>query len=286
MICRGINCNNESRTKKGWCSQSCYLKNQSKSNSGQFKEGRIIPENELKKISDASRNNWKDPVYRQKMIEILKKSNTPEVREKKSHKKENHPKWKGFSLESTMICKNCGKEFKYITKSKRVRKYCSVRCGQQQISNNLRGIKRTEYVEWPCKICGKISSGSPSRARTGKYCSRKCHNIGNLKIQKTKRTGIELKLESYLKELNIEFEDQKPILLGNTNTVSDFFVKPNIAIYADGKYWHNRPEVVKRDGYINKRLNELGFIVLRFEEDKINKDPSFIKDLLRETICH
>lgn len=39
--CKG--CNLEARTPKGWCSRSCYLKNQPK-NKGQFKKGRVVSE--------------------------------------------------------------------------------------------------------------------------------------------------------------------------------------------------------------------------------------------------
>lgn len=42
------------------------------------------------------------------------------------------------------------------------------------------------------------------------------------------------------------------------------FVEQKIAIFADGDYWHNRPERIVRDSFVNNYLKSQGWQVLRF----------------------
>ncbi|MCH7605423.1 DUF559 domain-containing protein [Patescibacteria group bacterium] len=55
-------------------------------------------------------------------------------------------------------------------------------------------------------------------------------------------------------------------------------MEPNIAIYADGDYWHNIPDVKERDKRINKNLVQRGYIVLRFWEHTINDNIQEVED--------
>ena len=86
-----------------------------------------------------------------------------------------------------------------------------------------------------------------------------------------KDTSIELKLQSGLTQLGIEFHKHKPIRLsdGSYHQV-DIFIEPNVCIEADGDYWHNRPDVKLRDAFINKDLTAQGYIVYRIWEHEIN----------------
>jgi len=51
-----------------------------------------------------------------------------------------------------------------------------------------------------------------------------------------------------------------------------FFIEPNICIFADGDYWHNRPEAIERDKLVNKELINKGYKVLRFWENEIRSN--------------
>jgi len=67
-------------------------------------------------------------------------------------------------------------------------------------------------------------------------------------------------LEKWLNDNKISFEKQK-IIAGRT--VVDFFIPPNICLYADGDYWHLMPNNKKKDNEINKLLPTLGYVVIR-----------------------
>ena len=110
---------------------------------------------------------------------------------------------------------------------------------------------------------------------------------------KRTRTGIEVKLEKFLGELNINFISQKRIKLSRYHTDVDAFVEPNICIYADGCYHHacetHCPDskfIYKRDMDIHqtKQLEELGYIVLRFWGHEINKEPEKVKEKIKQIL--
>ena len=94
-------------------------------------------------------------------------------------------------------------------------------------------------------------------------------------------TGIELKLYAALKELDIPFEPQKQVL---GICIPDAVVEPNIAIFADGDYWHSLPKSRRRDAYANKMLREAGWVVLRLKEHTINNAMATVKQTIVDTI--
>jgi very-short-patch-repair endonuclease len=120
-----------------------------------------------------------------------------------------------------------------------------------------------------CPICGKIWREPSQRMREGKTCSKICSSIKGYLSGDRKETGIELKLQALLTEMSIEFVTQKPIL---GVTIADLFVYPNVVLFADGKYWHHNTEAQEnKDRAITQKLKKAGYIVLRLEEDEINK---------------
>ena len=78
----------------------------------------------------------------------------------------------------------------------------------------------------------------------------------------------EKKLQEFLTSKSIVFIRHKPTL---GICQPDITIEPNICIFADGDYWHNRPSDTIRDRYITSKLLENGFIVLRFWEHEIHK---------------
>jgi very-short-patch-repair endonuclease len=103
----------------------------------------------------------------------------------------------------------------------------------------------------------------------GKTCSKKCASIKGYLSGNHKETSIELKLQSLLLAMDIEFITQKPLL---GVTVADIFIYPNVVIFADGEYWHRGAMKEYKDGEKTKKLRRAGYVVLRLEEKEINKD--------------
>jgi very-short-patch-repair endonuclease len=132
---------------------------------------------------------------------------------------------------------------------------------------------------YACAICGKIWNRLTLRMEQGKTCSKKCASIKGYLSGDRKETGIELKLQSLLLALDIEFETQKPIL---GVTIADVFILPNVAIFADGAYWHGDPMTQYKDAEKTKRLRRAGYIVLRLDEEEIEEDAELVKSKLLE----
>lgn len=109
------------------------------------------------------------------------------------------------------------------------------------------------------------------KANLGKVLSQ----ITRYKIKKkrlhqifpTKDTSIEKKMQNALEIKGIVFEKHKPI-----TGQPDIFIEPNICIFCDGDYWHNRDDYKKRDIIVNDILTKEGYIILRFWEHQINND--------------
>jgi len=124
--------------------------------------------------------------------------------------------------------------------------------------------KSKEYHNVVCLTCKKEYTITDADKRWGirrKYCSQKCY----MKNPSRKDTDIELILEEWLNDNNIKYEKQKKIF----KTFPDFFIKPNICIYADGDYWHDRPERIEVDNRINKQLLNSNYVVIRLKGSEI-----------------
>jgi very-short-patch-repair endonuclease len=108
----------------------------------------------------------------------------------------------------------------------------------------------------------------------GKTCSKACSSIKGYLGGNHKETGIELKLQGLLLAMGIEFVTQKPLL---GVTVADIFISPNVAIFADGEYWHGGAMKEYRDREKTRKLVKAGYVVLRLEEKEINKDIESVR---------
>jgi len=78
----------------------------------------------------------------------------------------------------------------------------------------------------------------------------------NRTLAKSSKTGSypELYLRDKLKEINIGFEFQYPIVIGENLSIVDIFIKPNICIFVDGEYWHNYPSGTEKDKMVKGKL--------------------------------
>jgi len=119
------------------------------------------------------------------------------------------------------------------------------------------------------------------------------HNqLKAINTQSRKRTDIELWLENTVKSLGYEYTTQKPYKF----TVIDVFIEPNIALYADGCYWHSCPihcpnSLPKRhmqdaDKRTTMILEDQGFKVVRFWEHEIKENPEQVKAKITELLSY
>jgi DNA mismatch endonuclease (patch repair protein) len=133
----------------------------------------------------------------------------------------------------------------------------------------------------------KSRKGKPPTTK-GKPMSREGREklrIARMKqVMPFENTLIERLLQEGLKNKNIFFEIHKPVL--NVTIPDIVFIDKRIAIYADGDYWHNLPNIKRRDFYINKTLKNNGWKVLRFWEHEIKGNISFcINRIIEELNC-
>ena len=103
---------------------------------------------------------------------------------------------------------------------------------------------------------------------------------------RSKGSKIEMKMKGMLEEHKISYEYQ-PKLFGKP----DFLIEPNIVVFCDSSFWHGRNwgklqkqlkkgywqnhirKNIERDNLVNATLKNQGYIVLRFWDDEIGKNP-------------
>jgi very-short-patch-repair endonuclease len=132
---------------------------------------------------------------------------------------------------------------------------------------------------YECSICGAIRKEETLRMIQGKTCSKTCSSIKGYLSGNRKPTDIEQKLASTLDELGIEYMTQKPLL---GITIADVFIFPNVAIFADGEYWHNLEGQKASDAEKTKRLRKRGYVVLRLDGATILKNDEELKNKVTE----
>jgi very-short-patch-repair endonuclease len=194
-------------------------------------------------------------------------------------------------------CEYCKNNFKSNRQSA---KYCSEMCYQ-----NSRDI--TNLVV-KCNNCQSNFKVKKSRFEKGqvKYCSLICRNTSKewidsniLKnynqLHKVGLNKLEIKGSEILKDLNINFVEQKLI---NEKYVVDVFIPgSNIIIQWDGDYWHGHPKNLKngianklqhtnmkKDIRINEELENLGYNVLRFWQDDVDNNTDWVKMTIKENM--
>lgn len=138
-------------------------------------------------------------------------------------------------------CLNCNKEFELPAWEAKNRKFCSYTCAVEYKKKN--GF----YIEFSLK--------------------------GHKTLNQIKETKPERKVRLILERERIQFTRDYVILLDERHyTVPDFTIPDKkIAIYVDGIYWHSLPKRRRTDSYINKRLKELGWKVIRIPETEVNE---------------
>jgi len=135
-----------------------------------------------------------------------------------------------------------------------------------------------------CVICDKESKFRPYVHRliiSGKQkptCSVQCAAALARRGIIQERTSIEIKMADELSERGIEYIEQYN--LGDKFRLDFFLPEYNIVIECDGDYWHNLPDVKKRDKSKNAYIKACGYSLYRFWESEINEDVSACVDIV------
>lgn len=179
-----------------------------------------------------------------------------------------------------VICKECGKPFQLLpSQHRRSKGFCSVICSNRygvKYRVRLKGKDNPNWRGGPSTItCGACGVEFETRKKTARYCSLNCKHEAHRRFMietppfvQTCNTDIERILEKWLMEHDVKFEKQKPI---ERTTITDFFIKPNLCLFADGDYWHSIPRVQKRDAWINRQLERFNYRVIRIKGSEIKE---------------
>jgi len=194
--------------------------------------------------------------------------------------KEKHSQWKGGK--DIRECPVCNKKFSVFKKSTVT--HCSMKCYSTTHTGANSVLWKGGKIKVLCPTCGKEFLIHRAWAKKNKksFCSRPCSAAYNISHNFNGRTSIELKIEKELIKRDIDFKKQYPIV--KARTVPDFFIEPNIVIYADGDYWHRRPGTPEKDSKQNYMLTINGYKVYRFWECEINKDVGKCVDMVVQYI--
>jgi len=189
------------------------------------------------------------------------------------------------------ICKFCGKEFLDDRNHHNII-FCSNSCAiknnwklgkytkevQKKMGINggraRKGKIRVKRIKKICPICGKEFSHVPNYARQVTFCSFSCAAKERRKhiIFPVKDTSIEIKIQNFLKQLNIDFLTHQYIKKIEHGYQCDILIPSmNLVIECDGNYWHKYPIGREIDNIRTSELIEQGFKVLRLWEFEIKK---------------
>lgn len=178
-------------------------------------------------------------------------------------------------------CLKCNNIF-YVIPSNNKQKFCSLKCANIFLNKNRVYPTGKDNQNWKggigkkvCEWCGNIYEVMHSKINIQKYCSLDCKHkahsrfmVENPPFIQMYDTDIEIILKNWLDKNKIKYIAQHPI---EGLTISDFFIEPNICLYADGDYWHNLEKVKKRDIWINRQLTKKGYKIIRLWGSQIKK---------------
>lgn len=195
-------------------------------------KGRIFSEETLKKMSQAGKNKTFSKEHRRKLSKAGKGENNPFYG--KHHSVET--KQKLSEMTKGEKNGNYGRHHSVETKRK--------------ISKANRGRKRSDEHK------RKVSEATKKRRKT--------------QVFPLKDTKIEVRLQEFLKLLEIEFFTHQYINIKHGYQCDILIPSMNIVLEADGNYWHKYPVGNDIDKIRTKELIEKGFKVLRLWESEIN----------------
>ena len=133
------------------------------------------------------------------------------------------------------------------------------------------GFKQTQEIK--DKIRNTLKGRKPwNTGKRGVYSKEWIQEAKNRRLKQIlpiKDSSIEIKIQSYLKQLNIEFFIHQRIDINHAYQCDILIPSMNLVIECDGTYWHSYPIGREIDHIRTKELMEKGFKVLRLWENEI-----------------
>jgi len=162
---------------------------------------------------------------------------------------------KTYPKQIKKVCPQCQKVYWVPPSWAPKRTFCSKKCQD----NSVR-----DYVKSVCKKCGKtfeLPRGDLERGR-GHFCTYRCY------LTYRGPSTLEEKMERVLNLANIKFEREIKFKRFHV----DFLIRNlKTVIECDGEYWHLMPKIQERDKRKDELLISLGYKVLRFSGETIDK---------------
>lgn len=213
---------------------------------------------------------------------------------------------------TSIICLNCGKEFKVTPSIAKIRKRCSKKCHVETQKKTMKGkgnhafgMKRPDLAEYNRthirrgkdnpnfgnhKLKGRpFTQEHKENIRLAQLENGKCP-IFRARMRKqrmeqvlpSRNTSIEIKLQNELKRRNIDFVCH--YIFNGRFEIDIAFPSKQVAVEADGNYYHNFPYGLPRDKSKNAYLRKCGWRVLRFWGSEINSDVKGCVDKIMSTL--
>ncbi|MDX8337868.1 DUF559 domain-containing protein [Draconibacterium sp. IB214405] len=125
---------------------------------------------------------------------------------------------------------------------------------------------------------------------------KECHNcvvksespLERSLLLELRKQNIEMVMQRRINKDGSFYEFPKEIDFDTILTIPDFYVhsgKSKLCIYADGHTYHERTErQALRDRNIDRELQKLGFIVLRYTGQEIRKDCALVVENIKSNI--
>lgn len=163
------------------------------------------------------------------------------------------------------VCQGCGKTFLRSASAiaNGYGSYCSMEC------------RKKERIELTCEFCGAKFYKLPCQVAPegyGRFCSQSCRSKYTVRQFYTMSpTSIERLLMDAFAARGLEPACQYPML----NYVLDFaFPEYQLAVEADGVYWHSLPQMIAKDARKDAALSAEGWTVLHFTGNEIRASAS------------
>lgn len=135
----------------------------------------------------------------------------------------------------------------------------------------------------------KICSNCPQKDIICFECIHTCQSpLEQILFVALGNNKIESKLQVRIRKNGSFYEKEIPVERESILTIPDFFIitsKNNICVYADGHTYHERTESqALRDRNIDRELQNLGFICLRFTGKEIRENIQSVVDTIKRSI--
>lgn len=162
---------------------------------------------------------------------------------------------KTYPKQIKKTCPQCGRVYSVPPSWAVHRNFCGKKCQDDSMR---------DYVLCVCRCCKKefeIPRSDLNRGR-GTYCSRKCF------VSYDGSSLLEIKMEKALILSKLKFEREVKFKRFHVDFLLE---KYKTAIECDGEYWHLLPSVIDRDRRKDILLQGLGYKVLRFTGNELDK---------------